>query len=336
MVSKFKIYSAGLLLLILNLNCKKDGVCPEESDILDSFTTEDGITGFVTTDGKAYIEDNNGCNFYVQYFNPGYDSIYVFTDSGIYINTEDGPFPVSNNFFEDFENYEQFIDIITMSITDTNLYWNSFTLQSPLAPEIQDYVDLRNCILAGTCGFLDNTIQIITDPTNDLNKVIQFYSVASTGNMITAKCSIDKQSNYFVKGMNLWYEAKYYIVNGMPYSLVDFENSYFDQSPGPRVVIEDNKLAIENKFAEKITYYPTSGLAVPTNQWFTVKVHFYLSDEQDGIIEMWQDGNLILSTTGINIPLSISIQNSLELGISATDIGATLLVDDVRLSEFPF
>jgi len=50
-----------------------------------------------------------------------------------------------------------------MSVSDTNLYWNSFTLQSPAAPEVSDYVALRQCILNGTCTFIDNKIELVAD-----------------------------------------------------------------------------------------------------------------------------------------------------------------------------
>lgn len=328
-----------IFVVILSAGSCKDSStgCPPESDILTSFVSETGITGIVTNSGEAYIQDDEGCTFWVQYFTPGFDSIYVFSDTGLYIQTDEGDlFPVTNSFYDDCEQYDTFLDLMATSIEDTDKHWNSFVLQSPLAQTVEEYVNLRECIFNGTCDFLDNRIDVVSDPLNASNTVIQFTSVAPSENMITAKSSIERTFNYFNKGMDLWYEAKYFIVSGMPFSFADFENSYFDQSPGPRIIVDGNALAIENKFGDKIEYFPTAPPDIPIGQWFTIKVHFQFSDTNNGIIELWQDGILLMSHTGINLPLFNSIQNSLEVGISSTSIGCVMLVDDIRLSPEAF
>jgi len=78
------------------------------------------------------------------------------------------------------------------------------------------------------------------------------------------------------------------------------------------------------------------GITIPQGEWFTVKVHLKYSNENDGIIELWQDGALLISTAGINLPTSNSIQNVLEVGVTATSIGCILLFDNMRISEIPF
>jgi len=177
---------------------------------------------------------------------------------------------------------------------------------------------------------------LVTDPANALNRVLKFTSVPPSANMVTAKSSISSSLNYYIKDSGIWFQADYYIGNGMPFSLVDFENAYFNQHPGPRVVIRNNKLEIENKFGAKLNYNNTSGISIPQNQWFNIKVHLKYSNKNDGIIELWQDGTLLISTTGINLPTSNSIQNKLEVGISATSIGCELYFDNMRISETPF
>jgi hypothetical protein len=337
---RFSVITIALTLTIVALSssCKnKDAGCPADDDVLTTLVFESGDVGIVTNSGEAYIQNEDGCSFLVQYFTPGFEDIYIETDSGLFITTDDGSlFEVTNAFFDDVESYTVLQDAIATSTADTNLHWNSFVLQSPLAPEVENYVDLRLCLMAGTCDFLDNRIDIVVDPTNASNHAFQFTAVAPTANMVTSKSSIQRTFNYFTKGMDLWYEAKYFIVSGMPFSLVDFENSYFDMSPGPRVVFSGNTLAIENKFGDKIMYYPASPPEVPVGEWFTVKVHLQFSDTNSGIIQLWQDGEVLLDINGINLPLFNSIQNSLEVGLSASSIGCVLLVDDVRLSPEPF
>ena len=323
---------------ILSSSCKdKNSGCPLDEDVLTTINFESGDIGIVTYSGEAYVQSDNGCTFLEQYFTAGFEDIYVFEGDDIYVTADDGSlFPVTNTFFDDVENYEVLQDAIILSNSDTALHWNSFVLQSPLAPTVESYVDLRACILNNTCDFLDNRIDIVTDPENSDNHVFQFSAEPPSANMITSKSSIERTFNYFTKGMDLWFEAKYYISDGMPYSIADFENSYFNESPGPRIVFNDGALAIENKFGDKIKYFQETPVAFPNDQWVTVKIHLTFSETATGKIELWQDGVSILNVTGINLPLINSIQNSLEVGISSTPYGCVLLVDDIRLSPEPF
>lgn len=312
--------------------------CPEDVAILTSFRSPEGQDVTVYEDGRAFINDGGSCIFALQYFDPDFlENNYVATDSGVFLVTENGTlFPTRNDFTEDFETISTFTDLFIWSVTDTTRYWMSFTLQSPAAPEVSDYVALRKCILNGTCSFLDNRIEPADDPMNPRNHVLRFTSVAPSADMTTAKCSIESTVSFFSKNSDVWFQADCYIESGMPFSLVDFENAYFYERPGPRVVIRGNALAIENKFGAKQNYAQTSGIAVPLKQWFTVKVHFRYSDREDGIIELWQNGSLLISTTGINLPTANSIQNVLEVGVTATQAGCVLLLDNVRISETPF
>lgn len=329
---------AVLCVFILSSSCKDNTAgCPADADILTSFVTETGDIALVTNSGEAYLQSDDGCTYLEQYFTPGFGEIYVFGEDEIFVTTDDGSlFPVTNNFYDEVNNYTVLQDAIILSTDDSTLHWNSFVLQSPLAPTVEDYVALRACLLTNTCDFLDNRIDIVSDPENIANQVFQFTAVPPSANMVTSKSSIERTFNYFVKGMNLWFEAKYYIAEGMPYSIADFENSYFNESPGPRIVFNGDALAIENKFGDKIKYYQNTPITFPKAEWVTVKVHFLFSENNTGFIELWQNGIKIIDVSGINLPLFNSIQNSLEVGLSATSEGGVLLVDDIRLSTVPF
>lgn len=341
---KVVISVTAIVFGIAPLGCKTEVAegnldrCHSKSTLLENFITADGQEVFIFEDGTLYINMNGSCTFSLQYFDPDFiKNNYVIADSGTFIITDSGElFPTKNDFVEDFESYDTFQDMFAMSVADTHLYWNSFILQSPSAPEVSDYVELRKCILSKTCNFIDNKIELARDPTNAFNQVLKFSSVPPTAQMITSKASIESGVNYFVKGTEVWFQADYYIESGMPFSLVDFENSYFYQSPGPRVVIRNNQLNIENKFGAIINYSQLAGVTIPQNQWFTVKVHYQYSNQDDGIIELWQDGNLLISEHGINLPTSNSIQNNLEVGITATSVGCVLFLDNMRISETAF
>lgn len=74
-----------------------------------------------------------------------------------------------------------------------------------------------------------------------------------------------------------------------------------------------------------------SGIPIVQNEWFTLKVHLKYSNEDDGVIEIWQNGASIISTTGINLPTSNSIQNVLEIGVSASSISYEMQMDNSKI-----
>jgi len=331
-------------ILIFLVSCKKDDDLPVElgicssNELLETFTDPSGQNIYIYEDGKLYTNTNGLCEFELQYFEPNFlQTNYLINDNGIFLVKDAGElFPTKNNFIENFEDATLFTDLFIRSLADTNLYWTNFTLQSPAAPTVPDYVTLSQCIIEGTCTFIDNKIELVNDPTNFSNKVLKFTSVAPTANMVTSKSSMSSTINFYLKNSEIWFEADYYIESGVPFGIVDFENSYFYQHPGPRVVIRDNKLEFENKFGTKINIDNNSGVTVSQNQWFTLKVHLKYSNENDGIIELWQDGIEIISETGINLPTSNSIQNVLEVGATASSDGCVLLFDNMRISETAF
>ena len=73
--------------------------------------------------------------------------------------------------------------------------------------------------------------------------------------------------------------------------------------------------------------------------WVEVKTHIHLSNENDGRVKIWQDGQLVVDANGVTLPLRSAIYSSLEIGISAHSYGnkqAKLWVDDVQVSDKPF
>lgn len=332
----------------IGLGCTEDSELLPEADapeqptacaaegLLENFTDPDGNEIYIYEDGSLFLNANGSCQFELQYFESDFESRnYTSNASGTFLTDGTELIPIKNTHFEDFE-ATGFIKLFVSNVSDTGPFWTGFTLQSPQAPTVSEYVALSKCILDASCTFLDNTINLVQSPTQPSNQVIEFKSVAPTTDMVTSKCSMSTVLGYFKKDMDLWYEAQYYIKSGMPYSIVDFENAYFEGSPGPRVVIRDNRLEIENKFGSKSRYPSNNPIEVPLNQWFKVKVHLKFSNEGNGVIALWQDGVPLISTTGINLPTSNAIQNIVEIGISATQQESVLLMDEMRISDTAF
>ncbi|MEO0468172.1 MAG: heparin lyase I family protein, partial [Bacteroidota bacterium] len=227
-------------------------------------------------------------------------------------------------------------DLLIRDISDTTQVWTNFTLQSPSVPTVADYVALQKCILDGNCDFRDNRLDLVQDPDDPNNQVLRCTAVAVDEEIVTSKASLSSSVLFFGKGDEMWFAARYRIVEGEPFTMVDFENGHFAQHPGPRIVIRQDQIAMENKFGAKINHNNQSSLLVPRDQWFTLKIHLLYSNEADGMIEIWQDEEPILSLSGINLPTSNSIQNIVEIGASASQSGCVLLVDDVRISDEAF
>ena len=341
-----KTFSTILPILILFVSCKGDDLLVENlqsitacssEGLLETFTAITGQDVYIYENGKLYTATNGQCNFEVQFFNPDFlNANYVINSQGIFLITNGTFFPTKSNFIEDFESVDEFKELFIGAVSDTHLYWTNFTLQSPAAQTVNDYIALNQCIIDGSCAFIDNKIELVNDPSDVFNTVLKFTSVAPTENMVTSKSSITSSLNFYEKDSDVWFQADYLIESGMPFSIVDFENAYFYEHPGPRVVLRNNKLEIENKFGAKLNFENNSEVDVPLNDWFTVKVHFKYSNKSDGVVELWQDGVQIISATGINLPTSNSIQNIVEVGISASSAGCVLLLDNMRISTTAF
>ncbi len=323
--------------VLLSVGCNDDKQVNkgcDETDLLNSFTTSAGLDIYIYQNGDLYINDDTGCNYELQYFDPSFVDKYEKAASGqVYFKEGDVMVPVVQQINEGFDGYLEFTDLIIASVDElASKVWTNFTLLSPETPSVSEYVTLFSCILDGECDFLDNRIDLIS---HENNAAVKFQTVSPGADMVTSKSSVSTTLTYFELGDDLWFQCKYYIESGIPYSLVDFESVYFEESPGPRVVISGGQIALENKFGSKILYRNETDIKVPEKKWFTVKLHLVLSDTDNGIIEVWQDENLVISETGINLPTSNAILNSLEVGITASDVATVLLIDDLHLSDQP-
>jgi hypothetical protein len=221
--------------------------------------------------------------------------------------------------------------------------WTALTLQSPSAPTIPDYNALRRRIVSGEGGFLDNRVEVSRESAHTGERSLRCYSVAPSRGMVTAKASLSTSLLHFVKGDDVWFSAWFQVAGGggRPFTLADLENTWIKEHPGLRIVLDQaGHLAAELKWAEKPMYRQSKGREVvfPVGRWVRVQMHLRLSDQKDGLVELWQDGVKIVEAGGQTLPLANAIYDDLEVGISAHSFGpaaATLFVDDVVISADP-
>jgi hypothetical protein len=212
--------------------------------------------------------------------------------------------------------------------------WTITTLLSPKANNVQKYMKLNKKIMSGG-EFLDNRIDLEEKNVHSGKRALRFLAVAPSSGMKTSKSLIEKKGLCFAKGDHIWYSGWYYVEEGMPVTIVDFENRLFKEGPGIRLFIRNNKYAsMELKFGHK-PQFNQKKVEIPRQKWFHIKLHLVLSNHDDGVIEMWQDGKKILSSKGQTLPTHDSVYSALQVGITATPRKTVLLVDDVKISDQP-
>jgi len=184
--------------LIVNACRRKEEACPSASQTIDVLV--DGNTTYVlSSDGNVYIQKKDGCEFFQKYFDPNFldnyiigSTVYEIADDGTHVRTQ-------NSIIDSFEVYPDVQSLFMTSVTDTLKYWLDMTLQSPSYPTVQDYVGLRKCIMARTCTFADNRIDIVSDPANPSNKAVKFTAVNPSSGMVTSKHHLKRRYFLFRK-----------------------------------------------------------------------------------------------------------------------------------------
>ncbi len=295
--------------------------------------TEKGST-YKLHQGKLYrVNARSGkWEFAQQVYDPEfYRKNYIERDGSVFRKIGDGKtLPVKRSFADDFEGARQLADLI-----DLNRGWTSCELQSPKAPTVNDYVRLRNRILKGEAGFIDNRIEPSDEVVFNGKAALKTVSMSPTQNMVTAKSSLATELMHFVKGDSVWMSLRCQVPvgSGMPFTVLDLETTWIHQQPGIRIVIADGKHACFQLKGFEQPYYRQ-----PKGRWVHLKAHLTLSEQDDGKVELWQDGQKIIETQGQTLILANAVYNSFEIGISAyneKDRSATLYVDDVSISDQP-
>ena len=214
--------------------------------------------------------------------------------------------------------------------------WSHFTVMSPHAETVEKYVELRRRMLkTRKAQFVDNRIDIETKNTHSGSRALRLYAVRPAPHMVTSKTYIEKDNLCFGKGDDVWISGWLLIESGMPATLIDIETPQFRETPGMRVIIvERGFAAVELKWLNKIQYRQDL-VAVPSGRWFELKLHLHLSNRDDGLIELWQDGVKIISTSGQTLPTYDSVYWMLEYGITATPRDTVVLADDLVISDHP-
>ncbi len=265
-----------------------------------------------------------------------YDKNFETEDGQIYRKdpNTDKRYPVMRTFREDFENASTLGDFISLKRG-----WTHFTLQSPQAPTIADYNKLRKQILTHNKNFLDNRLEPSSQQAHTGQQSLKALAVAPTADMVCTKASLHTSLLHFVKGDDVWFSAWYYVEKAGTFNtLMDLETTFIRNHPGMRICLSGGALHFEfAKWFPKSIYRQSykKKIPFPIGRWVHLKARLFLSDQKDGIIQLWQDDVLIIDQRGQTLPFADAVYNDLEIGLSAhsnSPGSAILYVDDLTIS----
>ena len=284
-----------------------------------------------------------GCVFEVQgplfvyvdrIYDPNYQSMYYQTVNGIVYRVVDGTthYPVLLSMADGFENAATIRDLVGPARGFTTI-----TLQSPRAPTVAQYVALRHNILNNGGNFLDNRIEPSAAQAHAGTQSLRAYAVPAGGGTTVSKASVESELMHFTKGDDLWFSGWFYIGQGTPTGIVDFETSFVEDDPGLRVLLDTSyHPRVELKWGDKPVYLAIPGTTVPVRKWFHLRLHAFLSEGTDGRVEMWLDGKQVIGATGQTLPMSDILYDRIEIGITANETGTSeVFVDDMQVAKQP-
>lgn len=324
---------AVLVLTLAVVATRADDPLPPVTDLEGNQFETEGRT-FSIVKGAAYEFDRKASkwSFFQRVYDPEFFAKnYVVEGERVFVKSpDDGKrYEVTRHFTADFEGASRIADLI-----GEKTRWTGFTLKSPKAKTVSEYVKLRHRILAGTSDFLDNRVEPSGAEFHGGTKSLRTLSVAATSDKICAKASLQSEFLHFKKGDDFWYSAWYLAKGALPQTIMDLESTWIEGHAGIRIMLGGDGLMFELKWGTKPKWRPRTRVPFPTGTWVHVVAHVKLS-ETDGLVAIWQDGALVSEGKGQTLPFADTIYNSLEVGISATGVASEMFVDDVEVSDKP-
>ncbi|MFT4690898.1 MAG: heparin lyase I family protein [Verrucomicrobiia bacterium] len=245
-------------------------------------------------------------------------------------------YPTRRNFEDGFENADSIHDLIGLE------RWMQFTVQSPSAPTVPDYNALRKRILNDGADFIDNLLTPHGEQVHSGTRALKAYSVLPTSGMSTCKAALHRSLFHFVKGDDVWFSGWFYFEQVGEYNtLMDLESTWVPGHPGMRIVLQKGLLSFQlAKWEPKRSYRQSNDTRtkMPTQQWVQITSRLHLREDDTGIVQLWQDGKLLIDERGQTLPFAGAVYDDFEIGLSAHSKGkgpALLYVDDVSIGDQP-
>jgi len=264
----------------------------------------------------------------------GFADAFVVDGCVLYRRSDDGGrFAVSQDFAADFEGVDDVCGLVGPEHRFT-----AMTLQSPMAPQIADYVALRRRVCVERAGFLDNALIVSTEAAHDGSQGLRCYAVAQDATLAAegapSKSSIETELVHFVRGDVATIDVWMRVVSGLPLGLLDLEAGFVVSRPGPRLLVtEDGHFEGELKWGDKPRFPSLPGAStIPIGRWFHLVVEITLEPDETGHMRVTVDDEVVIDADGPTLPMPSSILNALEIGLTSALVETTLDVDDLVVS----
>lgn len=192
----------------------------------------------------------------------------------------------------------------------------------------------------------ENDVRIDSSFAHTGNKSLKFVA-GPTEDGDASKASIAKQKMAFWEGETVRVSAWYFIEGNEPLQwlfLMDLEEqAMIGAGPGVRIAMVDDQLRMEYKFNEKdIIQDSATATPFPRNQWVEIVWEITLSQQDEGTVKLWQNGQLLIEEKNKRtLPEDIlyfqqgtkGMYSSIEIGITANSFenSATIWIDDVNI-----
>lgn len=315
---------------------------PEVGGIVATTTTQIGNETFFSVEGQAYklrdgdlYEHKNGSYvFWKNLYPKDFVQRTWRTENGIlYVYSSSGDrYVVRSDFADGFENVREGAQGLSDLINEER-QWTFATFMSPATPDVPQGAKLTKRILEGG-DFLDARVEPSSAKAHTGKQSLHMSTPKSS--MEQGKASIETSFAHFVKGDEFWYSGWYYLEKGKPHTLIDLESSYIEGGPGFRLWLNDSlQPGVELKWGEKPMYF--ADVTLPTQKWVQLKLHLMLTDTQDGVAELWMDGEKILEKQMQTLPFADIVLDRVELGLTSTkgNVATELYMDDIQFSHDP-
>lgn len=265
---------------------------------------------------------------YTGYFTDGVNAFRVLSSEGNNVL-----YPVLSRFYNGFDEY-QLVPELFGAYQD----WSSMTLLSPAAPTVASYVTLKNQIIRYESDFLDNRLDLDTRTVFKNAKSLRFLAVKPTAPLSLTKASIDNENLLIRKDSLVSITAWFFIASGTPTGLIDFECGLMNESPGIRLLLNEQlEPRVEMKWGNKTTYRvpATVNGQIPRNAWTKIRLNLYITDNSNGAVQLYVNDRLKIDARGQTLSDANIIYNRLQMGITANaaNSNAVIYMDEVNYNS---
>lgn len=190
----------------------------------------------------------------------------------------------------------------------------------------------------------ESTNELTTEVVHSGRQALKCFASVKR-NDVTSKADVMREQLHFIKGDHVWSECWFLVKGGASAESVflwDLESSTKWQSPGRRVYLQKGDVIASDLgkwFSSSVFRQPHDrAMRFPLDRWVRLRVHLFLSEKSDGVMEVWQDDTKVIDAHGQTLPTAKTIYDRLEVGLTAngsTEHAHTLYVDDVAISNRP-